>query len=97
VSAQANVELADGIPFVSDTDLQAGLDQAGVDPALSQAIVDENAAARLDGLKAALAILALMSVIALFFSRRIPTEPTTSAGPRTPGDEAMVVALKEVG
>jgi hypothetical protein len=95
VSAQANVELADGIPFVSDADLQTGLDQAGVDPSVSQAIVDENAAARLDGLRAALAILALMSVIALFFSRRIPTEPTTSAGPRTPEDEAMVV-LREV-
>jgi hypothetical protein len=57
---------------VSDADLRAGLDQAGVDPAVSQAIVDENASARLDGLKAALAILALMAVIALFFSRRIP-------------------------
>ena len=73
VSAQANVELSAGIPFVSDADLQAALDQAGVDPTVSQAIVDENAMARLDGLKAALAILALMSVIALFFSRRIPT------------------------
>jgi len=74
-STQANVELAAGIPFVSDADLQAALDQAGVDPTVSQAVVRENAEARLDGLKAALAILALMSVIALFFSRRIPASP----------------------
>ena len=95
VSGRANVALADGIPFVSDADLQSGLDQAGVDPAVSQAIVDENAAARLDGLKAALAILALMAVIALFFSRRIPTEPTMSARSPTPKDEAMA-AVREV-
>jgi hypothetical protein len=72
VSAQANVELAAGIPFVSDADLQAALDQAGVSPEVSQAVVDENEDARLDGLKAALAILALMAVIALFFTNRIP-------------------------
>jgi MFS family permease len=72
VSTHANVELAAGIPFVSDADLQAALHQAGVSPEVSQAVVDENEDARLDGLKAALAILALMAVIALFFSNGIP-------------------------
>ena len=82
VAAQANVELADGIPFVSDADLRTALDQAGVDPTVSEEIVDVNEMARLDGLKAALAILALMSVIALFFSRRIPAEPIAAGGGR---------------
>jgi len=74
VAAQANVELAGGIPFISDADLDAALTQAGVDPALSQAVLDENEQARLDGLRTALAALALMALIGLFFSGRIPTE-----------------------
>jgi MFS family permease len=74
VATQANVELAGGIPFISDADLDAALTQAGVDPAVSQAVLDENEQARLDGLRTALAALALMALIGLFFSGRIPTE-----------------------
>ena len=81
VSAQASVELASGVPFVSDAQLTQGLADAGVDPETSQAIVDENEKARLDGLKAALAILAAASVLGLFASRRIP--PSRSKRRRT--------------
>ena len=35
-------------------------------------MVDENEQARLDGLRSALALLALIAVVALFFTRRIP-------------------------
>jgi MFS family permease len=97
VSAQASVELAAGIPFVSDADLEASLDQAGVDPAVSQEIVDENEKARLDGLKAALAVLALMSVIALFFSRRIPSEPIVSGGSPTDSEPDRMAKSEVVG
>src|SRR3954467_13497874 len=76
VSARASVELASGIPFVSDTQLSDGLASAGVAPETTQAIVDANAQARLDGLKAALSILALMALIALFYAQRIPNTPT---------------------
>ena len=74
VSAKANVELAGGIPFISDADLDAALTQAGVDPAVSQAVLDENEQARLDGLRTALAALALIALIGLFFSGRIPKQ-----------------------
>jgi MFS family permease len=74
VSSHASVQLESGIPFVSDAQLEQGLADAGVDAATSQAIVDENASARLDGLKAALAVLALFALLALFPSRRIPWE-----------------------
>ena len=37
--------------------------------------------ARIDGLKSALAILALITVLALFAARRIPTVPVGSTGP----------------
>jgi EmrB/QacA subfamily drug resistance transporter len=72
VASQANVQLASGVPFISDADLESALQQAGVDEQTSQAIVDENEQARLDGLRSALALLAILGVIALFFTRRIP-------------------------
>jgi len=72
VSAQASVELASGIPFVSDAQLSQALADANVPPDTAQAIVDENEQARLDGLKAALSILAVLSLVGLFASRRIP-------------------------
>jgi MFS family permease len=74
VASQANVELAGGIPFISDADLDAALTQSGVDPAVSQAVLDENEQARLDGLRTALAALALIALIGLFFSGRIPKQ-----------------------
>jgi EmrB/QacA subfamily drug resistance transporter len=88
VSAKANVELAGGIPFISDADLGAALTQAGVDPAVSQAVLDENEQARLDGLRTALAALALIALIGLFFSGRIPTEQPGSTA-RGPGGSAV--------
>ena len=74
VSAQASVELADGIPFISNADLQAALTEAGSSQEVAQAVLDENEQARLDGLRIALAVLALIALIALFVSTRIPTE-----------------------
>ena len=79
VSAQAEVQLAGGIPFVSDADLNAALADANVDPKVAQAIVDENEKARLDGLRTALAVLALMALAGLFFTQRIPTEQPKSS------------------
>jgi EmrB/QacA subfamily drug resistance transporter len=72
VTSQANVELANGIPFISDADLETALREAGASPAVTRAVVDENEQARLDGLRSALALLALIAVVALFFTRRIP-------------------------
>jgi MFS family permease len=81
VTKQANTELAGGAPFISDKDLKTALDDAHVPPKTADAIVDENETARIDGLRTALSVLAIFALIALFFSRRIPTEqPASSAG-----------------
>ena len=79
VTAEAEVELAAGIPFVSDADLEAALADAGVTATTADAIVDENADARIDGLRTSLSVLALVALVALFFSRRIPTAPPAPA------------------
>jgi MFS family permease len=82
MSARAQVELSAGIPFVSDADLNATLEKAGVPPATAQAVVDENAQSRINGLRAALAVLALIALVALALTRRLPTEqPRDEAEP----------------
>jgi MFS family permease len=76
LASKAQVELAGGIPFLSDKDLRAQLDKAGLPPKTADAIVTENESARIDGLRASLALLALVALIALFASRLIPaTQP----------------------
>ncbi|MFF3678767.1 MFS transporter [Streptomyces sp. NPDC002120] len=79
VTSQATVQLQSGAPFLSDAQLKTALDEAGTSPEVSQAALDANADARLDGLRAALAILVLAALVSLFFVHRIP-----SAQPRSP-------------
>jgi hypothetical protein len=54
--------------------------RADRDGAAADAVVDVNAQARVDGLRAALFVLALIAFLGLFSARRIPTRPPTSAG-----------------
>lgn len=74
VVATARVELTSGVPFVSDADLEAGLAAAGVEPQVADAVVTENADARLAGLRTSVALLALVALLAMFLTRHIPTE-----------------------
>jgi len=81
VSSQASVQLASGVPFTSDADLQAALVKAGTPPDVATAALEVNKEARLAGLRAAVAVLALIALLALFFTRAIPTRsPGRSAG-----------------
>ena len=80
--SQAQVELAGGVEFVSDADLESAFDEAGVEAATTDAALDAYREARIEGLRAALAILALLAVVALFFTPRIPTtQPGRAAAP----------------
>jgi len=73
VKEDAQVQLASGVPFVSDADLQAALDEAHVPRRSTEAALDAYRAARVDGLRSALAILAALVLGALFFTQRIPS------------------------
>jgi MFS family permease len=79
VSQTAQVELASGIPFVSDADLGDALEEAGTPPEVAAAVVDENADARIAALRLSLSALALVAAGALFFTRRLPTTAVGSA------------------
>jgi MFS family permease len=79
VKSQATVQLAGGVPFVSDAQLRDALQQAGIDPEASDAIVNENETARLNALRSSLSALAVIALIALLLSRGIPTEQPAAA------------------
>ena len=77
--SQAQVELAGGVAFVSDADLESALDEAGASPETTDAALEDYRDARIDGLRSALAILAALAIVALFFTQRIPTSQPGSA------------------
>ncbi len=81
VTSSAQVELVGGVPFVSDDQIESALQEAGLPEAPVDEIVNENESARIQGLRVSLAALALVSLLALYFTRLIPTEPV---GARTP-------------
>jgi len=72
LKSKAKTELASGVPFLSDKDLRAALNKAGVPADAADAIVDENATARIDALRSSLSVIAVIALIALFFSLSIP-------------------------
>ena len=85
VSAKAQTELASGVPFLSDADLKTALSDAHVPPATADAVVSANATARIDGLRAAISVLALFALAGLLFTRGIPTvQPGAQTGTRPP-------------
>ena len=79
VKSKASTELAAGVPFISDAALKQAMTDAGQSAEVTQAVVDEDAKARIDGLHAALGVLALLACVALFFTGRIPREPITAS------------------
>lgn len=79
VTSKAQTELSSGVPFVSDAQLKEALDKSDVPNATADAIVKENADARITGLRSSLAVLAIAGVLALFFSRRLPSKQPAAA------------------
>jgi MFS family permease len=83
VVSQAQTQLAGGVPFMSKADAQAALKEANVPPATADEIVKENEKSQIDGLRAAEAILALLALVAIPFTRGIPTvQPGAHAKPK---------------
>jgi EmrB/QacA subfamily drug resistance transporter len=74
VKSQAQVQLAGGVPFISDADLDTALEQAHVSPRATDAAVSAYQDARITGLRSALAILGVMAILALPLAQRIPTK-----------------------
>lgn len=86
VQEQANVQLAGGVPFLSDTQLRRALDKTGIDEQTANAITSVNTESRLKALRTALALTALLAIAALFVTGRIPREAIGTPN-RPPPDE----------
>jgi MFS family permease len=80
VKSEAQVELAGGVPFISDSDLEAALEEAGVSRRAVEPTIEAYSEARIDGLRSALAILAAAGIGALFFAQWIPKTQPAAAG-----------------
>jgi len=85
VKEKATTQLTGGIPFVSDADLEKALDETHLRNKTTDAAIASYQDARLDGLSAALGILAVMGLVALLLANRIPT---VQPGREVPGDRA---------
>lgn len=72
VKNQAETELVTGVPFLSDAQLREALTAADVPAATTEEVVAANTEARIEGLDAALGVLAIIAVGGLFLTRRIP-------------------------
>jgi hypothetical protein len=72
VASQAQTELASGVPFISDDDLEVALADANVPEATADAVLETNEQSRIDGLRAAVSALALLALVALLFTGSLP-------------------------
>jgi hypothetical protein len=79
VKSEAEVKLADGVPFISDADLDEALKEANVPARARDDAVRAYQESRITGLKSALAIFALMDLVALFLTGHIPKMQPGSA------------------
>jgi MFS family permease len=78
VIESAPVQLAAGVPFMSDADLEDALEAAAVPPSTAAAIMDENTEARVQALRVSFGLLALFAVGALLMTGRLPVTQAVS-------------------
>jgi MFS family permease len=96
LQSKAQVELASGVPFVSDADLRSSLEKAGVPKKTTDEIVAVNSKARITALRSSLSVLALIAVLALFFGGRIPDrQPSAGEADSAEAPEEATVATVE--
>jgi EmrB/QacA subfamily drug resistance transporter len=93
VAAQVGVAAGTGIDFVAADQIDAAAQQAGLDQATSQALVDDYEQAQLQALKAGLLAAALLAFLSLAFTRELPHEdPRRDTTPDTAADDAPAAA-----
>lgn len=80
VKQQTGVELAAGIPFISSSQIEQEMNEAGQPPEATKAVLEANDQAQVAALDAALAVLAVIAIAGLFVTRRIPAVQAGDAG-----------------
>ena len=67
-----------GIEIVTTEQAHAALTSAGLSPAEADAVTADYADAQLDALKKAMLAVALLALLSLVFTRRLPGKPSTA-------------------
>jgi len=80
VKKKSEVQLAAGIPFVSNDQLRAYMRAEGASAKATRFVLADNEHARLKGLQTALSLVAGLCVVALFFTGRLPRRTVTDEG-----------------
>ena len=94
MTQSATVELSNGAPFISDAELSSKLAKTDLSPATQEAVVSENVKARLAGLRASLWVLAVFSIVALFFTGLAPKRSLTAlAAENSSGAQPLAMDL----
>jgi MFS family permease len=88
VKAQASTQLVGGVPFISDKQLTEALAATQLDAATASAITEVNASARLDALREAFGVTALLAAGALMFTGRLTDRAPGDDGGSLPGARA---------
>ena len=83
VKATATTKLIGQVPFVSNSQLDHALADAGISPSDAAAIKAVNTKARSDALDESLGVIALLEVVALGFSTMIRRRPLSEEEPST--------------
>ena len=85
VAAQVGVAAGNSTNFVSTDQVKKSAQKAGLDPATTQAIVEDYSQAQLQSLKAGLLAAALLALASLAFTRDLPhTKPPPKEKPAHP-------------
>lgn len=85
VKQQASSQLVGGVPFLSDKQLDAALDRAGVPADQAATIKTVNADGRLSALRVAFGLTALLAAAAFLLTGRLPQRAPGSGPPPAPG------------
>ena len=75
VAAQVGVAVGNGIDFVDADQVRAAAEQAGLDEARTDAVVEDYSTAQLRALKVGLFAAALLALLSLMSTRHLPHEP----------------------
>jgi MFS family permease len=90
VEQAASIRLEAGVEFVSDAQLEEALAETPIPPEEQQAIVAANSEARIEALQFAMVAVAVVALLGLFPTRRLPSKALKSA--ETTADPAPPVA-----
>ena len=81
VRAEIMTATEQGIEIVTTDQANAAATSAGLSQAEADAVTADYADAQLDALRNAMFAVALLALLSIMFTRRLPSKPTTAGGP----------------